>query len=254
MALWNIAQLDPTGTWYMAAGQGMAPCLTIAHEKRAYILSDRGTYLAYREKIELDIMLEGDPILFNPYGVIAVNPDKGEHIKVDLANTFIDWLISVPTQEKIGQFGVADFGAPLFTPDSEPWRVEHPAEGGQAGNIPDNAALQITGNVSTESGWTEEEVRAMEAMDVEATNKDGETETYTGVSINALLQLAGVNDGATTVVYVADDGYSAEVALADVQACANCIVAFVDGGGFRIIMPDSPGNVQVKGVVEIQIK
>ena len=66
--------------------------------------------------------MEGDPILFNPYGVMAVNPDKGDHIKVDLANTFIDWLISVPTQEKISQFGVEEFGMALFTPDSQAWR------------------------------------------------------------------------------------------------------------------------------------
>jgi tungstate transport system substrate-binding protein len=57
---------------------------------------------------------------------MAVNPAKGDHIQVDLANAFIDWLISVPTQEKIGQFGVEEFGAPLFTPDSVPWREAHP--------------------------------------------------------------------------------------------------------------------------------
>jgi tungstate transport system substrate-binding protein len=67
--------------------------------------------------------VEGDPVLFNPYGVIVVNPDKGPQIKAELANIFIDWLISVPTQEKISEFGVAEFGSPLFTPDSEPWRA-----------------------------------------------------------------------------------------------------------------------------------
>ena len=70
--------------------------------------------------------MESDPILFNPYGVIAINPDKGDHIKIDLANEFIDWLISVPTQEKIAAFGVDQFGAPLFTPDSAPWREANP--------------------------------------------------------------------------------------------------------------------------------
>jgi tungstate transport system substrate-binding protein len=95
----------------------------MADEQQAYSLSDRATYLARTlEGTGLDIVVEGDPILFNPYGVMAVNPDKGEHIKNDLANQFIDWLISVPTQEMIGQFGVEEFGAPLFTPDSEPWR------------------------------------------------------------------------------------------------------------------------------------
>jgi len=117
-----------------------------------------------------------------------------------------------------------------------------------------DAALKITGNVANETGWTEEEVRAMETMDTEATNKDGETKTYTGVSINALLELAGVNDGATTVTYVADDGFTGEVTLAEVQGCADCIVSFRDDGGFRIIMPDFSSKVQIKGVVEIQIQ
>jgi tungstate transport system substrate-binding protein len=122
------AGVEPVGDWYVSAGQGMGAVLTMADEQQAYTLSDRATYLARTlEGIDLEILVEGDPILFNPYGVIAVNPDKGEHIKADLANAFIDWLISVPTQEKIGQFGVAEFGSPLFTPDSAPWRAEHPA-------------------------------------------------------------------------------------------------------------------------------
>jgi tungstate transport system substrate-binding protein len=90
----------------------------------AYTLSDRATYLSRTlEGTDLVILTEGDPLLFNPYGVIAVNPDKGPQIKDELANTFIDWLVSVPTQELIGQYGVDEFGAPLFTPDSGPWRA-----------------------------------------------------------------------------------------------------------------------------------
>ncbi len=122
-AIWAAAGLDPSGDWYKAAGQGMGAVLTLADEERAYTLSDRATYLARTlEGIDLAILLEGDPILFNPYGVIAVNPDKGDHIKADLAQEFIDWLISPATQEMIGQFGVEQFGSPLFTPDSDPWR------------------------------------------------------------------------------------------------------------------------------------
>ncbi len=127
--IWTAAEAEPSGDWYVSAGQGMGAVLTMADEQQAYTLSDRATYLARTlEGTELVILVEGDPILFNPYGVIAVNPDKGEHIKADLANTFIDWLISVETQEKIGQFGVEEFGAPLFTPDSALWRAEHPAD------------------------------------------------------------------------------------------------------------------------------
>jgi tungstate transport system substrate-binding protein len=126
--IWSAAGIEPAGDWYISAGQGMGAVLTMADEQQGYTLSDRATYLARTlEGTDLQIMVEGDPVLFNPYGVIAINPDKGEHIKIDLANTFIDWLISVPTQEKIGQFGVEEFGSPLFTPDSEPWRA---AQGG----------------------------------------------------------------------------------------------------------------------------
>jgi tungstate transport system substrate-binding protein len=126
--IWGAAEVEPSGDWYISAGQGMGAVLTMSDEQQAYTLSDRATYLARTlESIDLRILVEGDPILFNPYGVMAVNPDKGEHIKIDLANMFIDWLVSVPTQEKIAQFGVDQFGAPLFTPDSEPWRASHPA-------------------------------------------------------------------------------------------------------------------------------
>jgi tungstate transport system substrate-binding protein len=255
-AIWAAAGVEPAGDWYISAGQGMGAVLTMADEQQAYTLSDRATYLARTlEGIDLEILVEGDPILFNPYGVIAVNPDKGAHIKADLANDFIDWLISVPTQEKIAQFGIDDFGSPLFTPDSAPWREAHPAgEAPAGGGIPANAALKITGNVSGEIGWTEEAVRAMDTIEAESTNKQGETKTYTGVPINALLELAGVGADATTLTFVADDGYTAEVALAEVQACEDCIVSFREQGGFSTVLPGFPGSLQVKGVVEIQVK
>lgn len=122
-AIWAEAGIEPAGNWYNSAGQGMGAVLTIADEEGAYTLSDRATYLARTlEGTDLEILVEGDPLLFNPYGVIAVDPEKGDHIKANLANQFIDWLISVPTQEMIGQFGTEEFGSPLFTPDSGPWR------------------------------------------------------------------------------------------------------------------------------------
>lgn len=124
-AIWQAAGIEPAGDWYISAGQGMGAVLTMADEQQAYALSDRATYLARTlEGTELVILSEGDPILFNPYGVIAVNPAKNDKINGALANQFIDWLIAVPTQEKIAQFGVAEFGAPLFTPDSRLWRGE----------------------------------------------------------------------------------------------------------------------------------
>ena len=124
----------------------------------------------------------------------------------------------------------------------------------QAAGVPDDAAFKITGNVKAEVGWTEEKIRSMDAIEVEFTDKDGETETYTGVRISDLLSKADPNDGATTVVFVADDGYAAEAPLADIQACADCIVSFRNQGGFSIVAPGFDGSVQVKGVVEIQVK
>ncbi len=123
-SIWEAAELDPSGSdWYISAGQGMGAVLTMADELQAYTLSDRATYLARsREGINLNILVEGDPLLFNPYGVIAVNPAKNPNIQADLADLFIIWLISLQTQEKISQFGVAEFGQALFTPDSLPWR------------------------------------------------------------------------------------------------------------------------------------
>jgi tungstate transport system substrate-binding protein len=124
-AIWEAAGVEPSGDWYISAGQGMGAVLTMADEQRAYTLSDRATYLARTlEGTDLEILVEGDPILFNPYGVMAVNPEKSPEINLELANTFIDWLISVPVQEKISQFGVEEFGSPLFTPDSAPWREQ----------------------------------------------------------------------------------------------------------------------------------
>lgn len=124
-AIWSAAGIDPAGDWYISAGQGMGAVLTMANEQNAHTLSDRATYLARTlEGTDLQIIVEGDPILFNPYGVIAVNPDKNSEINAELANTFIDWLISVPVQEKISQFGTEEFGMPLFTPDSAAWREQ----------------------------------------------------------------------------------------------------------------------------------
>ena len=124
----------------------------------------------------------------------------------------------------------------------------------EAAGVPDNAAFKITGNVKTEVGWTEEKIQSMDAIEVEATDKDGETNTYTGVRISDLLSKADPEDGAATVVFVADDGYSAEAPLADIEACADCIVSFQNQGGFSIVAPGFSGKVQVKGVVEIQVK
>lgn len=128
-SVWSKAEITPEGKWYVSAGQGMGEVLTMADEQQAYTLSDRATYLTRKQAgLNLDILVEGDKALFNPYGVIAVNPAKNPAIKADLANQFIDWIISLSTQDKIAEFGLDTFGQSLFTPSSALWLAEHPAE------------------------------------------------------------------------------------------------------------------------------
>ena len=123
LSIWKAAGIEPAGDWYVSAGQGMGEVLTMTNEQQAYTLSDRATYLArLKEGLELAVLVEGDKALFNPYGVIAVNPEKNPAIQAALATKFIDWLISVPVQEKISQFGLEEFEQSLFVPDSQPWR------------------------------------------------------------------------------------------------------------------------------------
>jgi tungstate transport system substrate-binding protein len=122
-SIWVKAGIEPAGEWYISAGQGMGEILTMTDEQRAYTLSDRATYLArLAQGLSLEILVEGDPALFNPYGVIIVNPHKNPAINVELATKFVEWLISIPVQEKIQAFGVEEFGQSLFIPDSQLWR------------------------------------------------------------------------------------------------------------------------------------
>lgn len=103
--LWEQANLVPDRQpWYLEVGQGMGATLQIAHDKQAYTLADRGTYLSYRRKLSLQVVHEGDPLYTNPYGVIAVNPKRHPHVQYDLAMTFIKWLISEEGQRRIGSF------------------------------------------------------------------------------------------------------------------------------------------------------
>lgn len=248
LAIWKAANIEPSGDWYVSAGQGMGAVLTMADEKQAYTLSDRATYLAQTQTgLKLKILVEGDKLLLNPYGVIAVDPAKNAKIQNDLANQFIDWIISVPVQQKIMDFKKEELGQSLFIPQSKLW-VEAQAAAAPA------AALKITGLVEAEQAWAEADVKAMTSMEVEAANKDGVMSKYTGVSLKALLELAKPKAEATTVVFVADDGFTAELPLADAMACEKCIVSFRDKGGFSTVMPDMANKLNVKGVIEIQVK
>jgi tungstate transport system substrate-binding protein len=126
-SIWEKAEITAEGDCYISAGQGMGEVLTMSEEMPAYTLSDRATYLARQaEGLQLVILVEGDPALFNPYGVIPVNPAEHPNVKAELAQQFVDWLISLETQELIASFQLN--GQSLFTPDSEAWRAAYPGE------------------------------------------------------------------------------------------------------------------------------
>ncbi|MFQ5841560.1 MAG: substrate-binding domain-containing protein [Thermodesulfobacteriota bacterium] len=118
--LWNQAGIVPEGRWYSEAGQGMGAVIQIANEKLAYTLADRGTYLAYKNKVSLQILCEGDPDLFNQYGIIAVNPAKHPHVNYVLAMAYIGWVTSPDGKKIIREFGKEKFGQPLFIPVAIP--------------------------------------------------------------------------------------------------------------------------------------
>jgi tungstate transport system substrate-binding protein len=119
--IWKKAGVDPTGKpAYLEAGQGMENTLRMASEKQFYTLTDRGTWLAVKDKdkLALEMMVEGDPVLFNQYGVMVVNPAKHAHTKVKEATTFADWLTSPEGQKVIGDFKDKN-GNQLFIPNAK---------------------------------------------------------------------------------------------------------------------------------------
>jgi tungstate transport system substrate-binding protein len=119
ISLWKGLSLEPSGDWYISAGKGMGDVLMMASELQAYTLTDRATYLAMQDKLDLDIVFQADEALLNYYGVIAVNPNKNEQINAKGAEAFIKWILSDETQKRIGQFGVEAYGQPLFFPNAK---------------------------------------------------------------------------------------------------------------------------------------
>ena len=119
LAIWKAAAIEPAGDWYVSAGAGMGDVLKMADEKQAYTITDRATYLSMLDSLELEIVCEKDADMLNPYGVITVNPEKNDQINEEGAKAFADWLVSENGQKMIGEFGVEEFGSPLFTPDAK---------------------------------------------------------------------------------------------------------------------------------------
>ena len=117
--IWKAAAINLEGEkWYQQTGLGMGQTLNVTAEKKGYTLADRGTYLALKKNLGLDILVEGDVILLNIYHVIEVNPAKWPKVNVAGAKAFSDFMVSKETQEVIKTFGVEKFGSPLFFPDA----------------------------------------------------------------------------------------------------------------------------------------
>lgn len=119
LALWEELGFDPAGEgWYEESGQGMGATLQIANQRRAYTISDRGTFLSLSDTFDLKILFEGDPKLLNIYHVMQVNPDKFDGLEEEGAAAFVAFLVSDKAQSLIRDFGVEQYGQPLFIPDA----------------------------------------------------------------------------------------------------------------------------------------
>jgi len=118
LKVWDSAGVEPSGRWYQETGTGMGPTLLVADEKRGYTLADRGTYLAQRDAVALEVLVEGDPALFNVYHVMQVNPEKSGRINAEGAAAFAEFITSDEIQKVIHDYGAAEYGQPLFVPDA----------------------------------------------------------------------------------------------------------------------------------------
>ena len=116
MLIWKEAGIIPQGNWYVKSGQEMILTLKIADEKKAYTLTDKATFITYADSLSLKILVEGEDILFNPYGIIAVNPLKHKDMNINFkgASSFIEFITSKDGQGIIKDFGLKDYGQPLF--------------------------------------------------------------------------------------------------------------------------------------------
>ncbi|HET8728998.1 MAG TPA: extracellular solute-binding protein [Alphaproteobacteria bacterium] len=117
LALWQQAGIDPSGDWYRETGSGMGPTLNTAAAMDAYTLTDRATWLNFDNRQNLETLVEGDDRLFNQYGVMVVNPEKHPHVKADLGQEFVDWLISPEGQQAIASYEIG--GEQLFFPNAD---------------------------------------------------------------------------------------------------------------------------------------
>jgi hypothetical protein len=231
----------------------MGETLLTSNEKGMYTLADRGTYLSMKDKLpNLVIVLGGnnlqenkDKTLLNPYGVLAVDPGKHPGVNSDMANKFVQWIVSPETQKLIGSFGADKFGQPLFYPN---------AQGAQPQSSSGDVALTVTGLVEKELKLTMEAVKAIGVVKATLEHPKKGKADYEGVKLSALLGQAKVKPEAKKIVLIASDGFTAEVMLDAASKCADCMMAFGDGGKIHAAMPGMESNTWVKDVIKIEVK
>ena len=254
LRIWVSIGITPTKDlqWYNSLGQGMGETLLSSNEKGAYTLADRGTWLSMKDKLPNLVVLVGgndisqnkDKSLYNPYGLMAVNPDKFKGINAEKANEFVEWMLSVETQKMIGGFKDKT-GQILFYPDSAEYKAS--LSGAQV-------ALTVTGAVEKEQKLTLAALKGMSVVKLNLEHPKSGKQDYEGVRLNALLDLAQVKVTATKLTLTASDGFASEVTLADARKCADCLIAFSADGSLTTAMPGMTSNTWVKNLVKIEVK
>ena len=272
LAIWATLGITPTKDlpWYNALGQGMGDTLTFTNEKGAYTLTDRATWLSQQSKLTGLVVLVGgnnisqnaDKDLYNPYGVMAVNPDKFPGVQYDMAMNFVKWITSVDEQKIINTYGVDKFGQQLFYASSADYlKSIAPASSSSSassstGSVAPSGSviLTITGLVGKEVSFTMPQLQAMSPVTLDTTHPKNGPQTNTGVRLNALLTQAQLKPEAVKLVMTADDGFVGEVAVADVKNCADCLMAFNNEGKVKSVMPGMPASLWIKNVIKIEAK
>ncbi|MDD5289148.1 MAG: substrate-binding domain-containing protein [Dehalococcoidales bacterium] len=207
-------------SWYIegGAGTGMATLLNVASEKQAYTLTDRATYLNNMSTLDLDILVEGDPILLNVYHVIQVNPAKWPKVNAEGAKAFSDFLLSAATQDVIAKYGIDRFGKPLFFADAG--KAEPVATATATATATESISLTVV-NGSTTKTYTLSAFKALPATAGSGMtkNKAGTISTsdkYVGVSLIDLINAVGGMKDTQSVNVIASDGYISTLTYAQI--------------------------------------
>ncbi len=270
LSIWSSLNITPTKDlpWYNALGQGMGETLLFSNEKPAYTLTDRGTWLATKDKLPNLVVItggnnikeNGDKDLLNPYGVMAVSPDKHPGVNYEMATNFVKWITSVDEQKVINSYGADKYGQQLFYASSKEFLQSQqsqtsstPTAASSTSAPSANAALTITGAVLKPQSLTLDALKGMLVVTITAQHPKLGNQSYQGVRLNALLDQAQPKPEATKLTLTASDAFSSDLTLADVRKCSDCLLSF-NGSKLDAAMPGMASNTWVKDIVKIEVK